>query len=333
MKQLAAIATPVLPRPHRASATKASAIAACCVAAACVVPFALSGFQTFQVTMVLIYAIALIGYNILTGYNGQLSLGHGAFFAVGAYTAAILLDRNVMPYWATIPVAAVVSFAVGFLFGFPALRLSGLYLAITTFALATATPQLLKFHLFEKWTGGVAGVVVMKPEAPAGIPLTADQWMYFFCLGVALVMLFIAWNLINGRVGRAIVAIRDNPVAAESMGIDVALYKTVTFGISAMFTGVAGALSALVSQFVSPDSFTAFFSFSLLVGSVVGGVTSIFGAIFGAIFIQFIPNIAGDISKAAPWAIYGAFLIAFMYVLPGGVMEGLKRLAARRGHR
>jgi branched-chain amino acid transport system permease protein len=295
---------------------------------ACVLPFTTSSYHLFQLTMVLVYAIALLGLNILTGFNGQVSLGHGAFYAIGAYTTAILLDNHVMPYWATLPIAGIVCLVAGFLFGLPALRLEGLYLALGTFALAIATPQLLKFRGFEKWTGGVQGIVIDQPSLPAGVPLDSDQWLYFVCLAVTVPMFLIGWNLLRGRTGRAIVAIRDHPIAAASMGIDTAMYKSLTFGVSAMYTGIAGALGALAAQFVSPDSFSVFLSISLIVGLVVGGIASIFGVLFGAAFIVFIPNIADQISKAAPWAIYGVFLIGFMYVLPTGVAGGVKRLGA-----
>jgi branched-chain amino acid transport system permease protein len=299
------------------------------LAVACVLPLVSSSYHVFQFTMVLVYAIALMGLNMLTGFNGQISLGHGAFYAIGAYTTAILLDNSVMPYWATVPVAGALCLVAGFLFGLPALRLEGLYLALATFALAVATPQLLKFHAVEEWTGGVQGIVIIKPDPPDGVPLDSDQWLYYFCLAVTIPMFIIAWNLLRGRTGRAMVAIRDHPIAAASMGIDTAMYKSLTFGVSAMFTGVAGALGALTAQFVSPDSFSIFLSISLLVGIVVGGIATISGAVFGAIFIEFVPNIADQISKAAPWAISGVFLIAAMYVAPGGI-AGLLRLASVR---
>ncbi len=296
---------------------------------ACVLPFLVSSYRTFQLTSALTYAIALLGLNILTGYNGQISLGHGAFYAIGAYVAAILMDRFDVPYWATIPAAGGVCLAVGFLFGLPALRLEGLYLALATFALALATPQMLKSKHVEQWTGGVQGIVILKPDPPFGLPLDQDQWLYFFTLAVALAMFWLGRNLLAGRIGRALVAIREHPTAAEAMGIDIAFYKSATFGISAMFTGVAGALGAIVIQFVAPDSFTLFLSITLLVGVVVGGLASISGAIWGALFIQFVPNVADQISKAAPWAIYGLFLIACMYLMPTGVAGLLRATAAR----
>ena len=298
-------------------------------ALACALPFFLGNYRVFQLTLVLAYAIALLGLNMLTGYNGQISLGHGAFYAIGAYTAAILMDKLGLPYWATIPIAGAVCFVVGFLFGLPALRLEGLYLALATFALGVAMPQILKHEGLAHWTGGSQGVVIVKPDAPAWSGLSQDQWLYFFTLAWVVVFFVVGWNLLRGRIGRAMVAIRDQPIAAQAMGVNTSLVKSLTFGVSALYTGAAGALGAIAVQFVAPDSFNIFLSITLLVGVVIGGLASISGAFFGAVFIQFIPNIAAQISKAAPWAIYGVVLIAFMYAMPSGV-AGLLRVARAR---
>src|SRR5690349_8293567 len=303
---------------------------------ACALPFVVSNYRTFQFTLVMIYAIALLGLNILTGYNGQISLGHGAFYAIGAYTAAILMDQFSVPYWATLPAAGAACLVAGFLFGLPALRLEGLYLALATFALGVSMPQLLKYHHLEKWTGGVQGIVILKPEAPAifaeaGLPLNPDQWLYFFTLAVTIVMFVLGWNLLRGRVGRALIAIRDQHIAAEAMGINSAMYKSLAFGVSAMYTGIAGALGAIAVQFVAPDSFNVFLSIVFLVGIVVGGLASLSGALYGALFIQFVPNIADELSKAAPWAVFGVFLIGFVYLMPTGVAGALRALTRRRG--
>jgi len=298
-------------------------------AGALALPFGLSDYQTFQVTLALSYAIALLGLNMLTGFSGQISLGHGAFYAIGAYTTAILMDGYDWPYWTTLPVAGVVCLIIGFLFGLPALRLEGLYLALATLALAVATPQLLKSKLLEDWTGGVQGITIIKPDPPAFLPIGPDRWLYFFTLAVAALMFLIGWNILRGRIGRALRAIRDHSTAAEAMGVNIAMYKSWIFGVSAMFTGVAGALSAISVQFVAPDSFDVFLSIRLLTGMVVGGLGSISGAIWGALFIQYTPNIADQISKAAPWAIYGIFLIGFMYAMPTGVAGGLSLIFRR----
>jgi len=214
------------------------------------------------------------------------------------------------------------------------LRLAGHYLAVATLALALAVPQLLKYKHLEHYTGGVQGIVLVKPDPPFTFrfldqPFSADRWLYFFTLAVTIVMFVLAWNLLRGRVGRALIAIRDHPIAAAAMGINLPMFKSLTFGVSAAFTGVAGALGAVVIAFVSPDSFTVTLSIFLLVGLVVGGLASIPGAFFGAIFIQFVPNIADELSKSAPAAIYGVLLIVLMYLMPLGVMGLVRKLWAR----
>ena len=304
------------------------------VVALLVLPFLVKNYRVFQFNLVLVYAVAILGLNMLTGFNGQISLGHGAFYAFGAYATAILMDKFGVPYWATLPFAFALCFGFGFVVGFPALRLAGHYLALATFALALAVPQLLKYRRLEGYTGGVQGIVLSKPEAPVsfslfGQPLSADRWLYFFTLMVAAVMFLLAWNLLRGRVGRALIAVRDHPIAATAMGINLPMFKSLTFGVSAGVTGLAGALGAIVVAFVSPDSFTVQLSIFLLVGVVVGGLASIPGAIFGGIFIQFVPNLADEMSKSAPAAIYGVLLIGLMYLMPTGVMGGLNRLWAR----
>jgi branched-chain amino acid transport system permease protein len=298
------------------------------VAAILIIPFVVRNFTIFQFTLAAIYAIAILGLNLLTGFNGQFSLGHSSFYAIGAYTTAILIEHYDVHYALTLPVSAVVCLVAGFLFGLPALRLEGLYLALATFALAVATPQLLKYKHFEEFTGGVQGINIWKPESP--IPfLNDDQYLYFFVV-VVMGLLFVgAWNLIRGRSGRAMIAIRDNPLAAKAMGINTALYKSTTFGVSALYTGVAGSLAAIAIEFVAPDSFTFILAVSFLVGLVVGGVASIPGAFVGGLFILFIPNFAEEISKGLSWAVYGAFLILAVYVMPTGA-AGLVRLVTHR---
>jgi branched-chain amino acid transport system permease protein len=299
------------------------------VVVALVIPFVLKSFFVFQLTLVMVYGLAILGLNLLTGFNGQFSLGHSAFYGIGAYTAAILMEQLDLAYYWTLPCAGAVCFVVGFLFGLPALRLQGLYLALATFALATAMPQILKFQPLEPLTGGVQGIVILKPDPPPGVPLDADQWLYFFTLAVLLVMFAGAANLVKSRTGRAIMAIRDHPIAAAAMGINTALYKTLTFGVSAFYTGVAGALGAIAIQFVAPDSFTFLLSVSLLVGLVVGGVGSIPGSLFGGVFVLFVPNIAERVSTGLAGAIYGIILLLVIYVMPSGA-AGFVRFAAAR---
>jgi branched-chain amino acid transport system permease protein len=297
--------------------------------AAAVLPVAvLSDYNLFRLTLVASYALAVLGLNLVMGYGGQISLGHGAFYAVGAYTAAILAGYGA-PYWAAFPAAAVVSGALGFLVGWPALRLSGPYLALVTLALATAVPQILKHKALEPWTGGVQGVLLNKPAPPWGLQLSPDQWLYLVALALAALGFALVTRLMRGRIGRAIVAVRDNPVAAEAMGIDLAALKTRTFAVSAMLTGVAGAVGALAVEFVSPDSYSVLFSITLFVGSVVGGAASILGAVAGAAFIVLVPDLANSVSKSAPGIVYGAMLILCLYAMPEGA-AGLVQAVSKR---
>jgi branched-chain amino acid transport system permease protein len=312
-----------VPLPRQATGAKAIGLAAI-VAVGLVLPFVLQNFYIFQLTLAMVYAIALMGLNMLVGYNGQVSLGHGALYAIGAYIAAILMNSFAWPYWASIWPAGFVCLAFGYFFGLPALRLQGHYLALASLALAVTTPQVLKHKALEDWTGGFSGIVLDKPNVPFGLPINQDQWIYLFVYAIMLVLFLIAYNLLKGRIGRAMIAIRDQPIAAEAMGINSAIIKTSTFGVSAFYCGVAGALSAIVVQFVSPDSYDFFLSITLLVGIAVGGFATITGAIYGALFILLVPNFAGELSKSAPWAIYGVLLILVMYFMPTG-FAGLVR--------
>lgn len=314
-------------------AMRASWLIPVLVVLAAVLPVAfMTNYHLFQLTMVVVYGIAILGLALLTGFNGQISLGHGAFYAIGAYTTAILMSTWNVPYWATLPVSAAVCALVGFLLGLPALRLGGLYLALTTFALAVAIPQILKYKGIDDWTGGVQGLVIDKPDAPFGLDLSPDAWLYLFTLGIAVVLYVIGWNIVRGRVGRAMMAIRDHSMAAETMGINLAMMKTRTFALSAMYTGLAGSLGAIAVQFVAPDSFGVFVSIFLFVGLVVGGVSSIGGTLLGAAFVEFVPNLADQVSKAAPGAVYGVILIAIMFLMPagaGGFLGNLWRKVVR----
>jgi branched-chain amino acid transport system permease protein len=290
-------------------------------------PLVFQNFTTFQLTMVMVYGLAILGLNLLTGYNGQFSLGHSAFYGIGAYTAAILMSKGLAYYW-TLPCAGLVCLAVGVALGLPALRLQGLYLALATFALAVALPQLLKSHVLEGLTGGVQGIVIDKPDPPPGVPINADQWLYYFTMAVLLAMFAGAASLAKSRTGRAIMAIRDHPTAAAAMGIDTARYKTLTFGVSALYTGVAGALGAILVQFVAPDSFSFLLSVSFLVGLIVGGIGSIPGSLFGGVFVLFVPNLAEKVSTGLSGAVYGIILLLLIFVMPSGAAGFARQGAA-----
>ncbi|KJC57576.1 ABC transporter permease [Bradyrhizobium sp. LTSPM299] len=294
------------------------------------VPLFVKNFIIFQLTMLLIYALAVLALNILTGGSGQFSLGQSAFYAVGAYTSAILMEHVGMNYALTLPIAGIVCFGFGFLFGQPALRLSGVYLALATFALATAMPQLLKLGYFEHWTGGVQGLVVTKPDAPELLQAVAswfhksisqDMWLYYFTLAVGIAIYIASVNLLRSRSGRAFMAIRDNEIAASAMGVDVALYKTLAFGVSAGITGVAGGLGAIAVQFVAPDGYTITLAIQLFLGMVVGGVGWLPGSIVGSAFIIFVPNIAESFSKGLSGAVFGVLLFLVIFLVPHGARQ------------
>jgi len=286
-----------------------------------IVPLFAKNFIIFQLTMLLIYGLAVLALNILTGGSGQFSLGQSAFYAIGAYTTAVLMEQFNVPYFLCLPVAGVLCFGAGFLFGQPALRLSGVYLALATFALATAMPQLLKLNFLEHWTGGVQGLVVTKPDAPFGLPMSQDMWLYYFTLVITIAIYIFSVNLLRSRSGRAFMAIRDNEIAASAMGVDVALYKTLAFGVSAGITGVAGGLGAIAVQFVAPDSYTITLAISLFLGMVVGGVGWLPGSIIGSAFIIFVPNMAESISKGLSGAVFGVLLFVVIFLVPHGARQ------------
>jgi len=319
-------------------------------------PTVIDSFQSGEWAQALVLGIAIMGLNILVGFSGQLSLGHGAFMALGAYTSAILVHRYRMDYLLTIPIAGLVTGGIGFLFGVPALRLSALYLALATFALAVVAPSLIKRPA--ALTGGVQGIVLVPPDPPqvakdafaavTGTVMTSDQWTYYVTLAWALLLFWLAWNLVRHRAGRAMRAIRDGEVAAAASGINLAGYKTLAFGISAFYAGIAGSLFGLAAGFVSPDSFPVALSIQLLVGAVVGGLASIPGPLIGGIFAYFLPiesnqwvptqtwipsQIAATVEKAGPAVTYGAVLILTMIFAPNGIVglvtSGYARLRRR----
>jgi branched-chain amino acid transport system permease protein len=284
-------------------------------------PLLVKNFVIFQMTQLLVYGLAVLALNILTGGSGQFSLGQSAFYAVGAYTSAVLMEQYNVNYALTLPISGLLCFAVGFLFGQPALRLSGVYLALATFALATAMPQLLKLNFLEPWTGGVQGLVVTKPDAPFGLHMSQDMWLYYFTLVITIAIYLLSVNLLRSRSGRAFMSIRDNEIAASAMGVNVALYKTLAFGVSAGITGVAGSLGAIVVQFVAPDSFTITLAIQLFLGMVVGGVGWLPGSFVGAAFIIFVPNIAESVSKGLSGAVFGVLLFFVIYLVPHGARQ------------
>jgi branched-chain amino acid transport system permease protein len=303
-------------------------------------PRYVSDFRTRELAIGGMYFIALVGLAILTGYSGQISLGHGAFMAIGGYTTAILsVDHGVEPLW-TIPLAGLIAGVSGLLVGLPALRLTGLYLAIVTFGIAVSVPQLLK--KFDDFTGGTTGKYGegLTSQPPFGIDATPNHWLYYLTAAIGLVLLAVAWAIVRAKPGRALQAIRDSEIAAASSGVSLPLYKTFAFGVSASYAGVAGSLYAIANTYVNPDTFQVSLSVYLVVGLVVGGLGSLAGLVGGAALVYFLQfhadTVAGWIDRlpaldldprqpGIPSIVFGAVLILVILLLPTGVGGLLRR--------
>jgi branched-chain amino acid transport system permease protein len=326
-------------------------VAACVLVAVVIalLPRFMGEFRLSQFTFVALYFIALLGLNILTGYNGQISLGHGAFMGIGAYVSALLiLGRPGLelyqldpPSWIplgdgmtpvfTIPIAGVVTGLVGILFGIPALRLAGVSLALATFAMAVSMPTIAK--RFDNVTGGGGGIGLTLPATPFGWDISVRHWLYYEAWVTAGILFVLAWVMVRGRLGRAWRSIRDGEVAAVSSGVSPGLYKTLAFGISSFYAGVAGALLAIEVSFVNPDTFPVALSILLLASAVIGGLGSLAGVLFAALVLEFLPVysqnpplISADFSTQAPSVVFGALLIVIVFLLPGGFAGLLRRL-------
>jgi branched-chain amino acid transport system permease protein len=313
------------------------------VAAAVLVAYALaprlvSDFHSRDLARAGVFFIAIVGLNLLTGYTGQISLGHGALMAIGGYTsAALVVHEQWRDVW-TIPLAGVAAGVVGFLIGLPALRLSGLYLALATFGFAVAMPSLLK--KFSGLTGGGQGLRLLEqaPQHVTGLSgtvtifghtTTQNHFLYYLTWAIGLLGFVAAWLVVRGRLGRTFRAVRDSEVAAVSAGVDLARTKTLAFALSGVYAGVAGSLLAIQDEIVNPLSFTFLLSILILVGAVVGGLGSLPGMVLGAFFVQYLPDLSTHVSSAqgVPDFVYGAAIIVVMILLPTGAGGLLRRLA------
>lgn len=288
------------------------------------IPFNSNPSVNGNLTLVMSYAVAAMGLGLLVGYGGQISLGQGAFFAIGAYAAAALLAKTGAPYLLAVPLSAAVTFLLGLAFGIPAMRLRGLYLALVTLALAVAAGPVIKRA--EPLTGGVSGLSVRQPPVPGWLAIDQDQWLYLLSLVVTALMLLVAANLTRGSLGRALVAIRDGERAARTSGVHVGRIKALLFAVAGAYAGVGGALFSYGQGFVAPESFTLLLSFTFLGAVVVGGLGTVIGSVLGALFVVFVPQYAGDVSQALTGMIYGCTLIAVVYLMPGGAAGLLRRL-------
>jgi len=309
------------------------------------IPLVTDTFTTFEFAAVGIFAIALMGLNLLTGYSGQISLGNGAFMAIGGYTTALMTHHLGISYWLTIPIAALVAGLFGFLFGFPALRLSGIYLALATFALALAVPPIIDIDKLEFFFLGHSGVS-LHPAHPPGFLASSfsdDQWLYYVIWAIAGLMFVIAWNLVRSSTGRAFMAVRDSETAATASGISLSYYKPLAFGISAAFSGVAGSLLAIHVAYVNPDVFSLQLSLALLIGVVIGGLGFEFGPILGALFVVWLPYLAERLSSinigsfqvpSKPDLFFGVLLVVIIFFAPSGamgiIMRGIALYRVRR---
>ena len=275
-------------------------------------------FLVFQFSMVLTYAIAILGLNLLMGFNGQISVAHGVFFAIGGYTTAIFMTRYGMNYLATLPIAVATSSLLGLLVGVPALRWQGLPLAFITFGLAVLVPPVaLKL---EPITKGATGISMPKPAPPAWFPGNQDTFLYWLCLAGVAICVLIAWRLTHGDTGRSLRAVRDNALIAESLGVKLTKVRVAAFTTSAGFAEFGGGLFAIVNAYVSPELFQMTKSFDFLVGAIVGGITSISGAFLGALFIVFLPEWSADMNIALSGLIYGGVMVLMMLVARDGVV-------------
>jgi branched-chain amino acid transport system permease protein len=285
-------------------------------AAVALLPLGLSDYHRSEGADVAVYAMAILGLNIVTGYTGQISIGHGAFMALGGYTTAILTHDHGWNDVATLPVALAVGFAAGVVVGVPALRFHGAYLALVTFAVALAVPQLAKNY--PRFTGGTEGLA---------LPTHSGLWLYGVGWAVAAVLYALTWLLLRGRTGRAFRAVRDSEIAAASAGVNLAVHKTLAFGVSAAFAAVAGSIYVLVNNFVNPDVFGLSLSLYVLIGAVVAGLGSLWGVLVGAAFVQLLPiGLTGShaVSSQAVPVIFGAIVVLVMALIPRGSAEVLR---------
>lgn len=280
-------------------------------------PFIVSGFTLFQLSQAICYGIGVLGLKLLSGFNGQFSLGHSIFFAVGAYTTATL-TANGFDIYLTLPLAAGTAGILGFVIGWPALRIRGHHLAVVTLVFALATPQIARWSVLQEVTGGPAGIGFSRPAVPIGT-LSQDEWWYALTVVVAAALIAVAVLITRSRLGRSMQASRDNPIAARANGVNTAWINTLSFAISASFAGLAGGLMMGPLAYVGPDSFGVLLGIGLFVAIVITGPTWIGGAFVGGLLIIFLPNWAEGLSlgldktSALTNAVYGVALLAVLF--------------------
>lgn len=310
---------------ERRSARLRAVAALVAVAVAVAIPFNVNDPELIRLATVMTFALGAMGLSLLTGFSGQISVGHGAFMGIGAYTTAILVVDRAAPWFLAIIAGAGLSFVLGCLVGLPALRIRGAALALATLGLAVLFPQLVR--RFDDVTGGSQGknLFVYRFRAPEWTGLADAQWVYLVCLAFLVAALVLVRNLVRSRVGRALVAIRDNEVAAEVLGVDLAAYKVLVFGLSALLAGLGGALATTVIPVVTPGDYDIQLSIRLLVMAVVGGVATIEGPVVGAAAVFYLNEEIKDRTEELAPVVFGAGLIALLMVMPDGIVGGMRR--------
>jgi branched-chain amino acid transport system permease protein len=299
-------------------------------------PFVAGDYLLYLGNLVGLLLVAALGLNILTGYTGQISLGHAAFMGVGAYATALAATRLDAPFWLAIPAGGVAACAAGAVVGIPSLRIKGLYLAIATLA-----AQVIFEWIFTNWTGVTGGIrgLNVPPARVGGLLLDTDRSTYYLVLGVVLAHAYAAANLFRTRVGRAFVAVRDRDLSAELIGVNLFRTKILAFMVSSYYAGVAGGLFVYFTKVVTPESFPLTLSIQLLAMIIVGGLGSIQGAIYGTVFVTLVPeglrSLAQVAQRFAPDAmtlfhplrdiVFGAMIVGFLVFEPHGLAEIVSR--------
>jgi branched-chain amino acid transport system permease protein len=329
-------------RDHRVWQVAGYALVALAVV---LIAFTQPSYQLLNFSKVAAYAVAILGINIVTGYSGQISLGHSAFFGIGAYTTAYLVADKGWPFLATLPMAALLGLLVGFAVGLPALRIQGLYLALVTLAIAAVFPVIVKMDALADVTGGSNGKPVtidwQKPHW-FSLDVSNEAWEFLVVAAIAALLFLCASNMIRSRVGRAIMALRDNPIGAVTSGISLPLWKTGAFAVSAAYGALAGSLFVMVIPIVSPDAVGFALAFQLITGLVLGGLATISGSVVGGLTMVFLPYYSAQWSGGKSFlffdpvdsgllanVLYGALLIGAMFVMPGGIVSFVRGVRSR----
>lgn len=301
-----------------------------------VVPGIAPSYVMYLISLGLIYAMVAIGLNLLVGRTGQISLGHAGLFAIGAYTSALLTSRLDLPFSVALPVAGLLTSAVGFLLGLPALRLSGPYLAVATLGFGLAVPQLAVWQ--GSWTGGSSGLHSLPLASivigPLSVVFRTDQDFYYLALGILVLLTIFANNIVSSHTGRAFISIRDSELAARAMGVDLVRYKTTAFALSAFYAGIAGSLYAYLIHGISPEDFTVLLSIDFLTMIVLGGLGSVGGALSGAFLLTLLQNTLTRLPVLRDFknlyiVVLGVVLILVITFLPQGIAGAARRLRLR----